>query len=915
MVVSGGYEVLRGGQGFSTRTLQKGDIVLKKVNGETSGGISGGGVYDSKTNTYTAPSGQKFSINPQTGKVLAQQGKGVTSSGYSQNVKDQIAEAMARAKRQEETTTIKEIAPTKIEPIKSVDYVDKSGKSVGGVTIQGSKGGNAKVLSSDFSKEQTKAIVKERGYSKIEEKETLKSPKTFQQYGQENYQSVLGENRNNKNNLKYSGFSIGNVFGNGLLSGGGISRMRSDSSSNRGNLGGGFSYSGVSNNVVSPFSNLVLGASYLKHMGNKAFDFISEKTQTLPEGKYNKAEKEFGLKWSNYISEKNEFIGTKEQYKNYLVEYEQKEQLREKSKSSSFKEGAEYLFYSTLNKFNPKESKKRQEDFNKNYEEYMRKQTQEKKAFKDLPLFSISEKSKLWNPNAKVDIKGGLTATALAFAPSVPQIISGGKIIYSTLPAGIQFAGKIGGYVLDASAIYSGGKTTLNKDLMPSQRITGGAFAGLGFLSLGTKAYRGASNLLGYPKQNTNILGFSQAKEGNKVVTDIIYKTDVKNLIGSKTYYGISRGASIIGKSDDVQIAFTLTGGAYTKYKGIDLITREPKFSKINKFVSGGFSFSEKADVVFDAGNILYSVEGLEGFTQINFGKSASKGVQNYYLGAGGGVKKGKLTGIFGASATKKGGGSFTGLIIQKQDDVSSGVKFIQGGGKKSSNAFFDQLYGNVAQASESNIVHQIPVRSVPKLSQGILPLISAKSDLVKQNYPSSVGETEALKLDKIKIQDQGLYPLIDVSQQTRMRSISRSNSRSIQSPINVQIPIQIPKQIQLPKSNQDIKIIQRAKQLTPSPSPITNLPAPYIPNSRIFIPSFDLGLIDSRLGKKRIKVKKIRGYTPSYTAFVFKIRGKAPKGVETGLRIRPITSEFSFTNLFSKKKVKVKKIKRRSKN
>ena len=44
----------------------------------------------------------------------------------------------------------------------------------------------------------------------------------------------------------------------------------------------------------------------------------------------------------------------------------------------------------------------------------------------------------------------------------------------------------------------------------------------------------------------------------------------------------------------------------------------------------------------------------------------------------------------------------------------------------------------------------------------------------------------------------------------------------------------------------------------------------------------------------KRFRGKQKTKYTPSYEAIIFNIRGKAPKGVETGARIRPILGGFN---------------------
>jgi hypothetical protein len=54
----------------------------------------------------------------------------------------------------------------------------------------------------------------------------------------------------------------------------------------------------------------------------------------------------------------------------------------------------------------------------------------------------------------------------------------------------------------------------------------------------------------------------------------------------------------------------------------------------------------------------------------------------------------------------------------------------------------------------------------------------------------------------------------------------------------------------------------------------------------------------DERASTKGFKLFGKRRYTPSYEAVVLNIRGKAPKGTETGARVRPITKGFSWENI-----------------
>jgi len=80
-----------------------------------------------------------------------------------------------------------------------------------------------------------------------------------------------------------------------------------------------------------------------------------------------------------------------------------------------------------------------------------------------------------------------------------------------------------------------------------------------------------------------------------------------------------------------------------------------------------------------------------------------------------------------------------------------------------------------------------------------------------------------------------------------------------------------------------------------PSYSPPTGssrLP-PIGPPMAIFPPFGGLGNPGTKIYKGKRKFK----YTPSFESFIFNIRGKAPKGREMGLRLRPITPGFSFAS------------------
>lgn len=92
---------------------------------------------------------------------------------------------------------------------------------------------------------------------------------------------------------------------------------------------------------------------------------------------------------------------------------------------------------------------------------------------------------------------------------------------------------------------------------------------------------------------------------------------------------------------------------------------------------------------------------------------------------------------------------------------------------------------------------------------------------------------------------------------------------------------------------------VQTPETITaPIVPPTISIPPYYFGGGFIIPPPFiklgGLGAPTTKTYKGKRKFK----YTPSYEAFVFGIRGKKPTGIETGLRVRPITPGFSIFNI-----------------
>jgi hypothetical protein len=126
----------------------------------------------------------------------------------------------------------------------------------------------------------------------------------------------------------------------------------------------------------------------------------------------------------------------------------------------------------------------------------------------------------------------------------------------------------------------------------------------------------------------------------------------------------------------------------------------------------------------------------------------------------------------------------------------------------------------------------------------------------------------------------------------------------------NAQKFVNMPTQIQLPRMDQMPRLDQIQIQKPGLVNPLTfATPGVGTPNFGYdfklppFLLDLPSGMDVGGLGKRRVKIKKVVKYTPSYSAIVFNIRGKAPKGTETGLRVRPIPKGTdNLFNLFSGK-------------
>lgn len=454
------------------------------------------------------------------------------------------------------------------------------------------------------------------------------------------------------------------------------------------------------------------------------------------------------------------------------------------------------------------------------------------------------------------------------------------------------------------------------------------------------------------PKTQTKVLGFSQQVQQNKVVTDILFKTKTKYLFKTKYDYGMARGETHLTKlkNGKLQLGETITHGSFEPYAKTGLLPT----GKIKEFNVLSKSYSKESlmeefklfSPTYDKNSLLVLSREARGGIQFSGGKVAVETpkkihldpMRSKFLGYGGSIKTplkdvdkiaGKTALFEDGKFLKQGQGFYEGYNIKIKAPSYDKVTIFQGGGTKSSQEFFNKLYApseisKVSQASQSAVSLS---RTTPKFDVRFPSAPVKKSD-----YPASTGQefkpkldtqqqfTPIVKEDIKSIQDT--TPLI----KTITRTKSRGGSRVIQTPINVQLPFQKEKTIQAPKGF--YKQVQSPKQIGKltylTPSPIFTPTTPKLPKPFIFVPPFKLFGLKEKTPKRRIKVKRVVKYTPSYSAMVFKMFGEKTKPTfkkgYTGLEIRKIPKGFSFSNLFEQPKrkrrvIRVKRIKKKRKS
>ena len=220
-----------------------------------------------------------------------------------------------------------------------------------------------------------------------------------------------------------------------------------------------------------------------------------------------------------------------------------------------------------------------------------------------------------------------------------------------------------------------------------------------------------------------------------------------------------------------------------------------------------------------------------------------------------------------------------------KESNVND-VKIFGGGGKKSSNEYFNNLYSN----KEGSQIQKTIIKTKTRGGRG-----SRGGSVLDQIQTPSLRVTTSTSERLIT----GLKSSSAFNFQSQLRSnLNRSNLNTSQrrsGSFSVTSPVSRNRQGQIQIQSPILKINQVQKQgsvFGVGSSPSTPMVSFGIPTG-FGLPVFKWPSSDSSVGKRgkgNNKALRIGGYSPSYTDMLFNIKGKQPKRV-TGLEVRPITT------------------------
>jgi len=431
----------------------------------------------------------------------------------------------------------------------------------------------------------------------------------------------------------------------------------------------------------------------------------------------------------------------------------------------------------------------------------------------------------------------------------------------------------------------------------------------------------------GLPKTTTGVLGVQQEVGEKKLITDVLFETKTKKLLGTTTDIGVAKVSTDILRAEELIGARSITLGAFGT-KGIKLPSGTIKLGRIKQFSVSEWGLAQPSKVTetFKSGIFKVSKEA-EGFKTIFGGRVAVgkdliakplkiKKIQ--FLGGGGGFNIGRMSRFFGKtrivkegallkigdvgrSLQRQGQGVFEGLILKKQPKTKM---FDILGGRKLNTMLTQQAIkgavgADVAVALSRTYKTARPI-AIPKFDGK--PIVTTQLPEMKTKVT-----TESISLPKLKDVQKEMAKLatgISTGLSTKIRTITKTRARTQQreelglSTGLIQTPI--PKQAERQKtiSRQLFKGLQQQRQkqrtITRDFFTFRGFPKPLAPSG--FPPL--LPLLPPAFGETKKKIPKYKRRlkrTPSWGAVELGMFApKALRGEFTGLierpRIRKIT-------------------------
>jgi hypothetical protein len=529
--------------------------------------------------------------------------------------------------------------------------------------------------------------------------------------------------------------------------------------------------------------------------------------------------------------------------------------------------------------------------------------------------------SKLASSNLLPNIQRVETFKAQAFEPpAYPIIRTTGKVVETGALIGATAFGGSG--VTFLASAYIGAKTASSaiqyagdfSQLSTSQKITGGAGLALGAAATYFTARLGVTKF--YREWRSDIYSdlYSQpAKVSGRVIETTPEFTRYATL--AQRQIGTSQSSTIqntqVFPTGESRVGIFAKGKTYTRIfepQSEKFLTTTEKFTitgKIPKTDLAPVFRSKGIGVQYDdrfggTGNALYYKEGSLNPLKFSF-NAVSKDAGDFYAVAGGKVyskevftfaKNGKVF----ASSTPKYSSSLDYYGKIGKQIVSPDVNYIAGTGKKSSADYFSDFYETVtykqlgASASTATTVQ----------SQDIV-LSGLASQQISRQASRSISFSEAA----YQAFSQQSYATQITEQRSLLPSLSAEASKLSQKQNLVVVPA-ITTAISAREGQLTIpNIAQQQPQLN---EPVTTfrpnliVPAtPTIPNltgggGGGALPFYKFNFDDLGLSSNIVKGGKKRvGYTPSFTALIYKIKGtyKPTTLAKTGLDFRPITKGF----------------------